>query len=359
MATRTVAPLAASAVVFAVFLSACGRAPTVETAEITETAFQPPPTFDATVESDTIVDLSFPIAGTVKAIVVDAEGAVSAGEPVARLDPAPVEGAIRDAEAELQKARDALAAKEADIQRLGLLEGEPVPPPDPEQLQQELEAVQLRVDEARVALEATRRLIGDTEILAPFDGVVATIATAAFNSVGAGETVATAYAWDSVGVSLDLAEPDLERIGVNEAVSIAIPDIDLTVDGTVAAIAADETESGGTVVGWVSLMVIPDTIRTGMKATVTVIEPGPPEAIGVFVPLSAIIAGSDGGSDSVFKYDSTSETVTKVDVTVGEKRDNAAVVSNGLAIGDVVVTGVVDGAVSSLSDDESVSVATQ
>lgn len=340
-----------AAVAAALALAACSKPPTVETFTISETAVRPPPSFEATIQTDTVVELAFAIAGTVEAITAEPDKPIKAGDPIARLDPTPVQVAIRDAEADLQSATDALAAKESDIERLKLIDESAE---ESAKAQMELEALKVRVEQSEAGLADTRAMLADTMIAAPFDGVAVGVSAEPFNEVGSGETVATVYAWEGLRADFQVLETNTDQITVGDSVSIAVSPISATVEGLVTEIAGVATSDTGAFAARATPSELPDTVRAGMSAVVTLIEAGPPEVIGVVVPASAVQAGADGGESFVFKYDSEAEKVTKTSVEVTETDDKNIVVGVGLEIGDRVV--ISDS--SALSDGETVTVAT-
>ncbi|MCP4384776.1 MAG: efflux RND transporter periplasmic adaptor subunit [Hyphomicrobiales bacterium] len=350
MSGRIVWATKSGVIAAAIALAGCSRPPTVETFTIDETVTRPPPSFEATIQTESVVELSFSIAGTVEAITAEVDKPVMSGDVIARLDPAPVQLAIHDAEAALQSAQDALAAKESDIQRLELVDTDLVPADDPEKTQADLYAAKERVEQAQAELVVAQAMIEDTEIVAPFDGVIVGISAEPFNQVGVGETVATAYAWDGLRADFQLLGTTGGAVAVGDAVSIDMPDIKATVDGLITEIAGVATADTGAFAAKATPLELPDAARAGMDAIVMLVEDGPPEVLGVLVPASAIEAGPDGGDSTVFKYDPETSKVSKISVEVTETRDKSVVIGSGLAVGDVVVTGDT----SALSDGETV-----
>lgn len=166
------------------------------------------------------------VSGPIRALYADFNSEVKRGQLVAKIDPAPFEMRVRQAEAnlanaraKLDKARADLARKQASLERSRELRTRGILSEDSFELAVSEEAqarAQLALEEASVAqaeagLEEARIQLGYTDIVSPVDGVVIS------RSVDVGQTVAASFQTPTL---FEIAE-DLSRMRVRASVSEA------------------------------------------------------------------------------------------------------------------------------------------
>ena len=175
-------------------------------------------------------------------------------------------------------------------------------------------------------------------ITAPADGIVEAINVV----VGADAPSGSAIVLDSGGLeaSVTIAEADLSKVSIGQAVSVAIDAVGGSAIGKVASISpTPESGSGASsVVSYavlVSLTDVPDQARAGMTASVTVTISQVTNVLAV--PAIALVSGSSGYTVRVMGADGS---VTSQAVSVGLVTSTLAEVKSGLSAGQNVVIGV-------------------
>jgi HlyD family secretion protein len=182
------------------------------------------------------------VSGPIQALYADFNSVVERGQRVAKIDPAPFEVRVRQAEANLanararrEKARADLARKEASLARSRELharsflsdDGLDLAVSEEAQARAQLALERAAVAQAEAALEEARIQLRYTDIVSPVDGVVIS------RKVDVGQTVAASFQTPTL---FEIAE-DLSRMRVRASVSEA--DIGGVADGQAASFAVD------------------------------------------------------------------------------------------------------------------------
>jgi multidrug resistance efflux pump len=136
-----------------------------------------------------------------------------------------------------------------------------------------------RIEQAKAEAAQAQAQLDQTQLVAPFDGVVAKVSIDAHQFVGPGVPIVLVAAPNSLRVETsDLNENDVARINLGDAAAVrfdALPGVKVT--GTIARIALTARDGAGvnyTTV--IQLDEIPDGVRWGMTANVD-IEAGAPD----------------------------------------------------------------------------------
>ncbi|MEM9056154.1 MAG: efflux RND transporter periplasmic adaptor subunit [Pseudomonadota bacterium] len=196
-------------------------------------------------------------------------------------------------------------------------------------------------DVARAALDSAQKQLDDTEIRAPFSGVVADIHVEAFENVGAQQPVLTlqstgdAEAIVQVPASLVVNIEQLEPIDVFLELDAA-PERRIAAAFVESASAADATtqtfEARFAFAPPDGLVILPG--MTGLlEGRFRTPASGAQNAPAV--PLSAVLA--EAGETYVWRVDTSTMTVSRRPVTVAAGAGESVLVSEGLADGDVIV----------------------
>ncbi|MBI5566445.1 MAG: HlyD family efflux transporter periplasmic adaptor subunit [Chloroflexi bacterium] len=159
-------------------------------------------------------------------------------------------------------------------------------------LTEDVAVSQAKIDQAKAEAAVLQAQIDQTQIVSPFDGVVAKVLIDAHQFVGPGGPIVQVADPKSLRVETsDLNENDVARIKVGDTATVrfdALPDV--TVNGTIVRIDPKARDSAGvnyTTV--IQLDQIPEGVRWGMTANVE-IEAGVPEANSVERTGNAISA---------------------------------------------------------------------
>ncbi|MBN1137407.1 MAG: efflux RND transporter periplasmic adaptor subunit [Anaerolineae bacterium] len=202
---------------------------------------------------------------------------------------------------------------------------------------------EVTVAQARLNLEAAQQALTQAALIAPFDGIVSAVYAWAGENVGAAPVVTLSdLSWPELVVYLDQTE--LDKIAVGYEVQVifdALPEetfvgrverVDpalVTVDGVPVIrgrVRLDETSFGK-----------PQTLPAGLSAAVDVIGGRAEDAL--LVPVEALRELSPG-QYAVFVMEA-GKPVMRV-VEVGLMDYTSAEILGGLALGDLVSTGVVE-----------------
>lgn len=165
--------------------------------------------FSGTIEESSGTTLSFPVAGTVRRIRVEAGQRVAKGELIAELD-----------EATLQSAHDAdaaaLAQAEDAYRRMKQLHDNNSLP--------EIQWVetQSKLKQAQSAERISRKNLADGKLYAPFSGVISEKSTEVGQNVMPGAPVAKLVTISQVKVSIPVPENEISHIGIGQPVNVTV-----------------------------------------------------------------------------------------------------------------------------------------
>jgi HlyD family secretion protein len=177
-----------------------------------------------TIQPVTKVQVGTYVSGPIQEIYVDFNSPVVSGQPVAKIDPAPFEVKVRQAEANLanaragvEKARADLRLKKLTFERNQSLRARDLISQDEldtsesnrDQAAAQLALAEAGVKQAAAELEESRISLGYTEIRSPVDGVVIS------RSVDVGQTVAASFQTPTL---FEIAQ-DLTKMQLNANVS--------------------------------------------------------------------------------------------------------------------------------------------
>ncbi|MCJ7710663.1 MAG: HlyD family efflux transporter periplasmic adaptor subunit [Chloroflexi bacterium] len=172
-------------------------------------------------------------------------------------------------------------------------------------------------------------------LVAPIDGIVTTVAIApGLEATGTAITIAS----DTYEVTADVVESDVSAMSIGQGATITVDAIDAVIGGTVSAIAPATSGSGsGSVVSFpvtVNLTGAPSALRAGMSADISIVTASAADVLTI--PSTALRGTAGNYRVQVMGADGTP---TPAAVEVGLVTDTTAEITNGLALGDVVVTG--------------------
>jgi len=292
--------------------------------------------YPAVLDAAQLSELSFQVGGLIEDIaVVDAQR-VQKGDVIAILDQ-------RDFQSQVESARSQFKNAEAEYQRAVRLSREDAI------ARSVLEQRKSQRDVARSQLDTAEKALGDTVIRAPFTGVVAQIPIRRPQSISAGQIIAILIGTeDLAGAGIFEATVNLPAIviarsqetGARSAFVIldAAPENRIEATYKSASLLADSTSQTYAVTFTFDppddLIVLP-----GMHATLelsSVRRTTDSHAMRISVPLSAIL--SDGIARYVWVVDQDTMTVSKREVTVSDGIGESAVVTEGLALGEMIAT---------------------
>jgi len=283
--------------------------------------------YPALIDAAQSFELSFQVGGMIEEVLVIESQEIDEGATIARLgsrnfanDLASARAQFDNAEEEYQRAVR-LAAEDAIATSV-------------------LEQRETQRDVALSQLDSAEKALADTELVAPFSGVVANLSASRLENVQPGQPVATLISADVLEAIIDLPAAVLAqtptRTNSSAHVLLAVaPNVRIPADFTEANLVADATSQTYSITFSFSppedLIILP-----GMSATVELSSTldGISDS-RVSVPIAAV--GSDGEGQYVWVVDEESMTVSRRDVTIEPGIGENVVVIEGLVNGETIV----------------------
>ena len=309
-----------------------------------------------TVQGGRRADLSFRVSGTLNKINVEKGAAVKKGTLLATLDPRDFNTRISQAQSALSQAQAQHKNAEADFRRYeNLYKQKVIARAQYDTYKTQVDVTQSAVSSAQANLKSARDALRDTELRAPFEGVIADRMAENYQDVTAKQTIFSLQDLSSLEIVFNIPDNDVLLAPVpevkglkdlrehSEAFTInakfeAMPDRVFPI--TIKEIATQATAANTYPVTATMQRQSDVRILPGMAVTVEVDFSGgtaQPENGGKFtVPTTAI--RNQGESNYVWRY--VDGKVSLVPVTVGQIRADGMVEIEGAALrgGDVIVT---------------------
>lgn len=306
----------------------------VKVVEIAEADTARQLSYSGSVRARTEMNLGFRVSGKIVERVVNVGDRVKVGDLLARIDATDYELAVRSASANLE-------AAERQVETVKLVRDRA------EQLLARKFASQAQFDQsvlsynqavatrdaAKSALSQAENQVTYTNLVSDRPGIVTTINADVGQVVGSGTPVATVAVEGEKEVQVAVPETEIANFKTGLPVKVGLwSDTDLSLDGTVREVAGSADQQSRTFSVRVSLPNDP-RVLLGMTATVEAsADSGKPY---VSVPLSAL-AQKDGYT-IVWVVDRGTETVRSRPVTLSDFTTDGVRVTDGLAVGDLVV----------------------
>lgn len=281
-------------------------------------------------------DLSFRVGGKVLSRPVDVGTTVKQGDTLATLDTQDYENRLRSAEADVSSAEAAVVESEnTEGRQAKLLKDGWTPRATYDSALRNLRAAEARLTAAKANLNLTRDQLRYTDLRADFDGLVTAVGAEAGQNVTAGQMVVKlARPSDKDGV-FNIAETAFADAGSSDREVVVWPlsNPNMAVDGVVREISPVADPATRTYTIKVTLKDPPPQLRFGMSIGGRLKGRSP---LAVALPLSAVF--EENGLPAVWLFDPQSGRVSLKPVTLVRFEANTAVVEDGLAKGDIVVT---------------------
>jgi multidrug efflux system membrane fusion protein len=304
--------------------------------------------------------LAFEVNGTVKTVEVNLGDTVEQGQVLARLDPEPLELAVQDAEAELDRATALLATARSTLSRF-IAAGKAVPEQDVDQARAQKDSKASQYEAAQAHLGLAQRDLRRSVLKAPFSGTISTREVDPAMRVAAGETVFDMDSSESgLRVEVQMPETLIRRVLQGDKAEVSFPVIgnqrlenEDQRFGAVVSEVGTRAGAGNAFPVRADLVDPPPGLRPGMTAEVTFSVARQDSSLsgreGLLIPLAAAHA-EPNDSFSVFVFDAESSTVSKRAIRTSGVADNDIAVFEGLEEGDIIATA----GVSFLSDGQRV-----
>ncbi len=283
--------------------------------------------FVGRVEAVQTVDMTFEVSGPLVELPVLEGQILAKGDLVAALDPTDFELAVREAQVQLQLAKQDLDRKVQVLEQRGIARSV-------------VDDARSMYDLQRVRLDKARESLADSRLTAPFDAYVARRYVDNFVNVRSGEKIARLYDPDRLLVVANIPEYLLATVD-NEQV-LGIDALFEFAPGERFPVTPYENRGEADPVAQtyeVSMALTRPAewnILPGMTATVVARVRDREASVVSYVPTSALVGDAEE-TFFVWLYDPETQLVEKRSVTVGAPQGAGVPVLSGLSGGDMIV----------------------
>ncbi|GGB43311.1 hemolysin D [Roseibium aquae] len=298
--------------------------------------------FTGRVEAVQTVDLSFQVPGKLLELPIRESQAVSQGDLIAKIDPTDYARAVREARLRVDQAK-------RDLDRLETLRDRSVI--SEKSYDDQKNAYELAVE----ALRAAEQNLFYTEIRAPFDGIVSLRLVDNFTTIDVGTAVARLQDVSETQIDINVPEALFVKVAENEVQSISAQFLSLP--GQEIELEYREHSSQIDPITQTYRVTLAaksgkdERIIPGMTASVEVkVRPEGLDLSETLLVPSSAVAVNAAGEPYVYVFGPQEGTVTRAPVTVGPIMGPYLPVTDGLSIGDQIVSA----GVAYLSDGQSI-----
>lgn len=308
--------------------------PAVKTMMVTEQADAQGYSYSGEVRGRFESQLAFQVNGKIVRRNVELGSVVQPGDILMQIDAKDIQQTVNSASAQVNSAQSQLRLAESNLKRYRqLLEQGAISRAQYDQYTSAYEVAAAGVDQASAQHVQGANQLDYTFLKADKPGVVAAISAEMGQVVAAGQTVVTVVQDGEREVEISVPENRIEELRKAKQLKVsfwALPGVAL--DGVVREIAPMADATTRTFKVRVTILQVPESVRLGMTATVTM--PVRNGSSAVMVPLSAIYQNGEQPCVWVVKNDS----VVLCPVQLGPLGNGSVQVVGGLQYGDRVVT---------------------
>ena len=284
--------------------------------------------FVGRVEAVQSIDMTFEVSGPLVELPVLEGQTIARGELVAALDPTDFELAVREAQVQLQLAKQDLERKQQVLEQRGIARSV-------------VDDAKSMYDLQRVRLDKARESLADSRLMAPFDAYVARRYVDNFVTIREGEKVVRLHDPDRLLVVASIPEHLLATVADEQVISIdAVFDF---APGERFPLTPYENRGEADAVAQtyeVSLALErPEEWNILPGMTATVIGRFRDKAAGasaMYIPTSALLS-DEQQEFFVWRFDPETLAVSRQDVQVGAPQEGGVPVAEGLQDGDMIV----------------------
>lgn len=284
--------------------------------------------YPAVIDAARMSELSFQVGGLLEELPVKEAQSVEQGALIARLDQ-------RDYRSKLDSIKAQFDNTEAEYQRAVRLAKEDAI------ARSVLEQRKSQRDVAKAQLDSAQKSLSDTELRAPFSGIIVKVPVENLQNVQSGQVVAMLMSEGGLEAAINLPARIIAQVPTREqrgayVLLDATPEKRIEATFKEASLVADATSQTYVVTFAFErpedLIILP-----GMNATVELVS-SPKETAGVdcrvSVPLAAVL--SDGSAQYVWAVDDETMRVSKRGITIEEGVGDMLIVTEGLKAGETI-----------------------
>jgi len=284
--------------------------------------------------------LSFEVSGRIESVAVDIGDRFERGDVLAQLDDRTFRLRLQQKKAELSQARASAAEAAAQLKRIrAVLAERATTEAEFDRAQAAATTSQSQVELLEASVELARENLGDTRLVAPYDGEVSRRMIEPSQLARAGEP-AFEVQDDREGLEVHVAVPEtlIDRLEIGSVHRVTLPARpDAVFEAVLNNVAAD---SSGPNLFPATLRIRGDRtdLRSGLTAEVdfAVRDADPDGTNRVVVPVSSLLArAEDETSVFVIRDD---DTVHERTVIIDDLSGSSAILSSGVSAGEAVVS---------------------
>ena len=293
------------------------------------------------------VALSFRVGGPVVEIHVSKGQQVRKDDVLARIDPRDYEVQVKNLEAQLAAARaQQLQAGEEYKRVRGLYEHDNASKSDFDRARLAIDVSEAQVEANEQALKAALLSLADTELRAPYSGIVADRLVEAHETVAPGQPVIRFQDVRGMEVVIDVPEREVSDItGLTpKGILVRFDAVaqDRVFRAQVKEFATESDPQTRTFPVTLQLETPPEAgLLPGMTASATWDMGNGKNRRAIVVPLAAVVS-DEAGRTYLWRVDPESERVERLAVSTGELTDGGLEITSGLEAEDRIVAAGVD-----------------
>ena len=273
------------------------------------------------------VNLAFDVSGTITERPVSIGSVVAEGDLIARLDPRDFQANVRAAEADARTAKRNFGRGKELIETNFISEAE-------------MDRLEAKMDISQATLDLAKKALTDSEIYAPFDGVIASLSVENYQSVRAKTPIARLLGLDMVEMVVNVSESQIANLHIIDAIEVefdALPGLRLPAEITEVGREASLTTRTFPIT---LSMQQPEErkVLAGMAGTAYVSATiSEEEQRGFVIPVGALFGEAAGNISKVWVVDA-SNAVHSREVNVGRISPGGVQILDGLQAGELVAT---------------------
>lgn len=278
-------------------------------------------TYSGTIEADNSVALGFSVSGRITSVYVQEGQHVSEGQLLAAMETNDYENNLLLAVSSFEQAQD-------NFNRLNeLYEKGSLPARDHL-------AAKVALSQAQVNKNIAAKRLADTKLYAPFAGIVTIKSIERGATVAPGVMAFTIVKTDLVYAQVSVSESEISKLAIGTDAAIVVPALAQTISGKISIInpQADATTRSFTVK--VRLANANGKLLPGMLANIKLTTNRQLDALTV--PVESVVRDAEEIT-YVFVVDEKNRAIRKR-VAIGDLLSNEIIVSEGLHVGDKVIT---------------------
>lgn len=296
--------------------------------------------FPGTVEPVESSQLSFEVDGIVQKVQVDVGDTFSKGDVLAHLDNQSFELSVASARAALARATAQLEERQSSYQRERRIQAEDPGATTQKAVDQARAGYESQVQEvtySQARLELAERDLTNTELIAPYDGIVAARFIEPSEVAARGLHMLEVYAEAAMQVAVSIPEQVIGKVHTGLEGQVVLNNRpNEPYDATVAEVGSAATAANAFPV--TAIINNPDEwVRPGMTAELKLAMADAEMQSAYLIPMQAFLPGIEEKEHYVYLFDNQSSTVRKTMVEIKGIQGNDVVIIGGIAPGDVLV----------------------